>query len=84
LSQHVKIKNLFIYLLLLLLTAIGFPPGGSVQTSKKNTNTTQRKKTIKQTYNTITRNRKNKKQPNRTKNKHKTSKTNIQDNKITY
>jgi hypothetical protein len=42
------------------------------------------KKTIKQTYNTITRNGKNKKQPYRTKNKHKKSNTNLQDNKITY
>jgi hypothetical protein len=41
-------------------------------------------KAIKQTYNTITRNRKDKKQPYRTKNKHKTSNTNLQDNKITH
>jgi hypothetical protein len=55
----------------LLLTAVGFPPGGSVQyTSTKNTNTTQRrKKQYNRTYNTKTRNRKNKKQPYRTKNK---------------
>jgi rubredoxin len=44
----------------------------------------RRRKTIKQTYNTITRNRKNKKQPYRTKNKHKISNTNLQDNKITH
>jgi hypothetical protein len=73
--------------LLLLLTAIGFLPGGSVQytSTKKHKHyiRRRRRKIIKQTYNTITRNRKNKKQPYRTKNKHKTSNTNLQDNKIT-
>jgi hypothetical protein len=75
-------------LLLLLLTAIGFLPGGSVQyaSTKKHKHyiRRRRRKTIKQTYNTIRRNRKDKKQPYRTKNKHKTSNTNLQDNKITY
>jgi hypothetical protein len=55
----------------------------SIQVQKTQT-LDKKKKTIKQTYNTITRNRKNKKQPYRTKNKHKTSNTNIQDNKVTY
>jgi hypothetical protein len=71
--------------IILLLTAIGFPPSGSVQyTSTKKTQTVdKKKKTIKQTCNTITRNRKNKKQPYRQKT-NKTGNTNIQDNKITY
>jgi hypothetical protein len=60
-------------LLLLLLTAIGFLPGGSVQytSTKKHKHyirrRRRRRKTITQTYNTITRNRKAKKQPYRTK-----------------
>jgi hypothetical protein len=56
----------------------------SIQVQKTQTLDKKKKKTIKQTYNTIPRNRKNKKQPYRTKNKHKTSNTNLQDNKITY
>jgi hypothetical protein len=76
-------------LLLLLLPAIGFLPGGSVQyTSRKKhkhyVRRRRRRKTPNQTYNTITRNRKDKKQLYSTKNKHKTSNTNLQDNKITY
>jgi hypothetical protein len=55
-----------IFRLDLLLTAIGFPPGGSVQYTSTKTQTLH-KETIKQTYNIITRNRKNKKQPYRTK-----------------
>jgi hypothetical protein len=66
---------------------LGFYPVAvfSIQVQKTQTlDKKKKKKTIKQTYNTIIRNIKNKKQPYRTKNKHKTSNTNLQDNKITY
>jgi hypothetical protein len=69
----------------LLLTAIGFPLGGSVQyTSTQNTNTTQNNNNKTNIQYNNKEQKKIKSNHTEQKIKHKTSNTNLQDNKITY
>jgi hypothetical protein len=80
-------KLLLLLLLLLLLNCNWVSTRWQCSVYKyKKTQTLHKeeKKTIKQNIQYNNKEQKNKKQPYRTKNKHKTSNTNIQDNKITY